>query len=312
MSELHKFLFDGLPVRGQVVRLTDSWRDLLARRGDTPYPEPVRDLLGEMTAAAVLMQSNIKFDGKLIFQAHGDGPLTLAVAEVGADLRFRATATVVGAVPEAADLQSLLNANGQGRCVITLDPEQRGKGQQPYQGVVSLGADGQESTSVAHMLEHYMKQSEQLDSRLVLAADGQVAAGLLLQRMPVQGHANLGEREGSPDDDFRRLAMLAATLTRDELLTLDADTLLRRLFWQAPPRRLVTLHPRFACSCSHQRVSSMLRGLGRDEVDSIVAEQGQVDIGCEFCGQRYRFDAIDAAAVFAAVVAQPPGPASVN
>lgn len=313
MSELHKFLFDGLPVRGQLVRLTDSWRELLSRRGDAPLAPPVRDLLGELTAAAVLMQSNLKFDGGLVLQAQGDGPLKLAVAEVGADLCFRATATVIGEIATDAGLQSLLNAHGQGRCAITLDPERRARGQQPYQGVVSLSADGHASQTVAEMLEHYMRQSEQLDSRLVLAADTNLAAGLLLQRMPAQGSANLGEREeSSADDDFRRLSLLAATLTREELLTLDADTVLHRLFWQEPPRRLLTLHPRFACRCSRQRVTAMLRGLGRDEVEGIVAEQGQVDIGCEFCGEQYRFDAIDAAAVFAGAGPQPPGSERVN
>jgi redox-regulated HSP33 family molecular chaperone len=127
VSELHKFLFDGLPVRGMLVRLTDAWSEILARRaGNTatgPYPEPVRALLGEMAAAAVLMEANIKFNGALVLQVFGDGPIKLAVAEVQPDLSLRATATVLGEVPEDARLSQMVNLHGGGRCAITLDPK---------------------------------------------------------------------------------------------------------------------------------------------------------------------------------------------
>ncbi len=122
MGLLHRFLFEGLPVRGSLVRLGAGWREMLARREHAPYPQPVRELLGEMAAAGVLMQSNIKFNGALVLQVHGDGPVKLAVAEVGSDLAFRATAKVVGEVPADARLEAMLNVHGQGRCAITLDP----------------------------------------------------------------------------------------------------------------------------------------------------------------------------------------------
>ena len=139
MSELHKFLFDGLPVRGMLVRLTDSWKTVLKRReGIGAFPQPVRELLGEMAAASTLMQANIKFNGSLILQVFGDGPVKLAVAESRSDLSFRATATVVGEVPDDARLEAMLNLHGKGRCAITLDPQDRLPGQQPYQGVVPL------------------------------------------------------------------------------------------------------------------------------------------------------------------------------
>ena len=129
MSELHKFIFDGLPVRGQLVRLTDAWQEVLRRRAANTqtgaYPPPVAEMLGEMTAAAVLMQSNIKFDGALIMQIFGDGPVKVAVAEVQPDMRLRATASIVGAVPPGARLPEMVNAHGQGRCAITLDPKNR-------------------------------------------------------------------------------------------------------------------------------------------------------------------------------------------
>lgn len=311
MSEIHKFLFDGMPVRGMLVRLTDSWRDVLARRAQAEhtYAPPVRALLGEMSAAAVLMQVNIKFNGALVLQISGDGPVRLAVAEAQPDLAFRATASVVGEVPASARLEAMLNVHGQGRCAITLDPKDRLPGQQPYQGIVPLHGDRREPLQeLAQVLEHYMLQSEQLDTRLVLAANDDVAAGLLIQRLPAQGEGNLQRGSAGREDaigaseDYNRIAHLAATLTRDELLTLDADTVLRRLFWEERLLRFVpddaAPRPHFACTCSRPRVARMLEGLGRAEVDDILAEQGRVEIGCEFCGAKYRFDAVDAARVF--------------
>jgi molecular chaperone Hsp33 len=318
MSELHKFLFDGLPVRGMLVRLTDSWQDLLRRRDVTgAYPLPVRDLLGQMSAAAALMQASIKFNGSLILQVFGDGPVKLAVAEARADLGFRATATVVGEVAETAGLEAMLNLHGKGRCAITLDPQDRLPGQQPYQGVVPLHGDQREPLQqLSQVLEHYMLQSEQLDTRLVLAADGDVAAGLLIQRLPVQGEGNLGGRRNEDEiglsESFNRIAHLAATLTPQELLTLDADTVLRRLFWEESVVRFEPLAPRFACSCSRERVSSMLSGLGREESDGILAEQGRIEIGCEFCGQKYHFDAVDVGELFTPDRDQPPASASLQ
>ncbi|MSQ66429.1 MAG: hypothetical protein EXR37_08980 [Limnohabitans sp.] len=145
MSELHKFIFEGLPVRGLLVRLTDSWQDILKRRADNretgPYPEAVRHLLGEITAAAVLMQANIKFDGALVLQLHGEGPLKLAVVEVQSDLRLRATAKTIGEVTPGMPFEDMTNQHNLGRCAITLDPAGRRAGQQPYQGVVSLYDD---------------------------------------------------------------------------------------------------------------------------------------------------------------------------
>ncbi|HEX7439197.1 MAG TPA: Hsp33 family molecular chaperone HslO, partial [Caldimonas sp.] len=190
MSELHKFIFEGQPVRGLLVRLTDSWQEVLARRvqADDVYPAPVRSLLGEMAAAAVLMQANIKFNGALVLQIHGDGPVKLAVAEVQPALTFRVTAKVTGAVPADARLEALLNVHGKGRCAITLDPKDRLPGQQPYQGVVSLHGDVREPLQdLSQVLEHYMLQSEQLDTKLILAADDSLAAGLLIQRLPGAG-----------------------------------------------------------------------------------------------------------------------------
>ena len=324
MSELHKFIFDGLPVRGMLVRLTGSWKDVLARRtaASDEFPPPVRALIGEMAAAGVLMQANIKFNGALILQIFGDGPVKLAVAEVQPDLAFRVTAKVVGEVPDGARLEAMVNVRGQGRCAITLAPPETRDGQQPYQGVVALHGDRREPLqAVSEVLEHYMLQSEQLDTKLILAANDEVAAGLLIQRLPVEGAGNLAATARNEDDiglseAYNRLSMLAATLTSDELLTLDADTVLRRLFWEEPLRRFEVLKgdsaPRFECSCSRQRVGGMLKGLGRDEIDGIVLEQGRVEIGCDFCGIKYHFDPVDVGELFTPPQDQPPGSAAIN
>ena len=203
MSELHRFIFEGLPVRGMLVRLTDSWREVLACRSAAAdaFPAPVRVLMGEMTAAGVLMQANLRFNGALVLQVFGDGPVKLAVTEVQPDLAFRVTAKVVGSVPEAARLEAMVNVHGQGRCAITLDPKDKKPGQQPYQGVVALHGDHKEPLQqLSQVLEHYMLQSEQLDTRLVLAANDQIAAGLLIQRLPVEGMANLGGSRRSSEE----------------------------------------------------------------------------------------------------------------
>jgi molecular chaperone Hsp33 len=218
---------------------------------------------------------------------------------------------VVGEVPAGADLADLLNVHGQGRCAITLDPHDRQPGQQPYQGVVPLHGDRREPLQkVQQVLEHYMLQSEQLDTRLVLAANDEVAAGLLDPapagaRRWQPGRAPQRRRHW-PVEDFNRIAMLAATLTSEELLTLDRDQILHRLFWEERCACFEPLQPRFACSCSRERVRGMLRGLGREESDSLIHERGQVEVGCEFCGAQYRFDAVDVGEMFTPPRDQPP------
>lgn len=315
MSELHKFLFDGLPVRGAIVRLTDAWVEILRRRAANTttgaYAVPVRNMLGEMTAAGALMQSNIKFDGALVLQVFGDGPVRVAVVEVQSDLALRATATVEGEVPEAASLADMVNQHNQGRCAITLDPKTKFPGQQPYQGVVPLFDDrGRPLAKISEVLEHYMLQSEQLDTTLVLAADDKIAAGLLIQRLPVQGEGNLAGSMVSKDNEdaigldehYNRIATLASSLKSEELLTLDVDTILRRLFWEEAITRFEPQvgeqGPRFVCSCSRERVAKMIVSLGRDEVDSILSERADVEVACEFCGAQHRFDPVDAAQLF--------------
>lgn len=315
MSELTKFLFDGIPVRGAFVRLDDTWQEILRRRASNnnvgAYPTAVRQLLGEMTAAGLLMQSSIQFNGALVLQITGDGPVKLAVTEVQSNLQVRSTASVLGTIAENAQFDDLVNLNGAGRCVITLDPAQKFEGQQTYQGIVSLFDEKQQKLqNLSHVLEHYMRQSEQLETTLVLAANDSVAAGLLIQRMPTQGGQNLAgdnlpQNSAHPlentVEDYQRIAILASSLKPEELLTLDAETILHRLFWQEPIRLFSSdkeQKPKFGCNCSHERVVSMIRSLGQAEANSIIEEQSLIEVGCEFCGKQYKFDAIDTAQIF--------------
>jgi molecular chaperone Hsp33 len=289
-DKLLKFTFHNALVRGEVVRLQEAWQSMTEHHG---YPAPVMRLLGEMTAAAALLASNIKFAGSLIMQIHGDGPVTLLVVECQPDLRLRATAKLRAdvAIEPDARMRELVNVSGHGRCAITLDPADRLPGQQPYQGIVSLHGE-----SIAEALETYMRQSEQLESRLWLAADHRCCAGVLLQKLP--GDGGRAPLASADVDAWERTTSLAATLTTDELLALSPDTVTRRLFWQERLDHYKPLVPRFECRCSRGRIGRMLLSLGREEVDSIIEEQGRVEVTCDFCNARQEFDAIDVAQLF--------------
>jgi len=289
-DQLQKYLLEDRSTRIQTVDLTDTWHTGLAHQS---YPPVVRDLLGELCAASVLLASNIKFDGSLVLQLQGDGPLALIVVECQSDLSLRATVQLRQefVVPDNATFQSLLNSNGHGRFIVILDPADRQEGQQPYQGVVPMEGD-----SVAKVLEHYMKQSEQLDTHIWLAANEQRATGLLLQRLP--DHGGTVEDEQAHQESWQRTSILAQTLTKEEMLSESPETLIHRLFWEEP---LLTFDPqlvRWFCPCTRERVGNMLKMLGRAEIESILSEQEKVDIACNFCGKPYTFDAIDCARLF--------------
>jgi molecular chaperone Hsp33 len=289
-DRLLKFLFHDAPVRGEVVQLGRAWQQVIEHHD---YPAPVLALLGEMTAAATLLAANIKFNGALTLQVHGDGPVKLLVVECQPDFRLRATAKLrEGAdIAPGAGLQALVNAHGQGRCAITLDPLERLPGQQPYQGIVPLAGD-----SIAHALETYMRQSEQLDTRLWLAADQKVASGVLLQKLPAEG----GRAAQSHDTDaWDRTTTLASTLTLPELLANGPEALVRKLFWQERLEHGAAFQPSFQCSCSRERIGRMLLSLGREEVNDIVREQGHVEVTCDFCNKAQMFDAVDVGQLFA-------------
>jgi molecular chaperone Hsp33 len=281
-DSLQRFIFEGVPVRGEIVHLDATWRAVLERHD---YPEPLRAVLGELMAAAALLSATLKFDGSLILQMQGNGAVKLIVVECTSEQTMRATAKWDGDLP-AASFRELV---GDGRFVITIAPSD---GKQTYQGIVELAGE-----SVSEVLEHYMAASEQLETRLWLGADGAQAAGMLLQRVP-------GPEGGDPDA-WNRAVILGGTVTGHELLTLPAGQIIRRLFHEEDVRVFDPRIVSFRCSCSRERVVNMLRLLGHAEVQSIVAERGEVDVNCEFCNKRYALDAVDAEQIFAAEVVTP-------
>ncbi|MBI2314267.1 MAG: Hsp33 family molecular chaperone HslO [Betaproteobacteria bacterium] len=283
MDSLQRFVFEHAPVRGEIVQLGATWRAVLERR---EYPAPLRAVLGELMAAAALLSALLKFEGTLIMQAQGKGPVTLLVVECASDHSMRAIAHWQGDLPEAT-LKGLL---GDGRFAITLDPQD---GKQKYQGIVSL-----EGATVAEVLEHYMAASEQLDTRFWLAASEAGAAGMLLQRLPGQDSVEV--------DAWDRATHLGATLTARELLELPAGEIIHRLYHEEDIRVFQPKPVVFRCSCTRERVMAMLRMLGYDEVRSVLAERGNVEVSCDFCNRRYTFDRVDAEQVFAAEIVRQP------
>jgi molecular chaperone Hsp33 len=260
------------------------------------------------------MQSNIKFNGALVLQIMGDGPVKLAVAEAQANLSFRCTATVQGEVNNESRLSDMVNVLNEGKCAITLDPKDRLPGQQPYQGVVPLFGDKREKLeSLSEVLEHYMLQSEQLDTKLILVANDTTAAGILIQRMPLEGEKNREALEAGigVTEDFNRIAILTSSIKAEELLNLPSLDVLHRLFWEEKLLRHEPQEglsgPHFACSCSDQRVRRMIESLGAQEAESILAERPEIEVGCDFCGKQYRFDAVDAAQIFTEAHTRAPG-----
>lgn len=297
---LQKFMFDNAAVRGELVEISDTWRQVQARHD---YPAAVKTLLGEMLAAAALLSANLKFNGALIMQIHGDGPVRLLVVECDSALQLRATAKLAPDAHIGPDdgLAQLVHAHGNGRFVITLDPKDKMPGQQAYQGIVPLDGD-----SVASVIENYMLRSEQLDTRLWLAADDQVARGLLLQKLPREGGIHLSGAEHHEVDDvdetWNRAIALGSTLQRQELLVTDISTLMHRLFWEETIRLFAPVHPRFHCSCTRRKVGDMLKMLGQAEVEQGLQELDKLSINCDFCGQLYEYDKIDCAQLFAGEV----------
>lgn len=290
-DQLKKYLFQDQSTRVQAVKLTQAWQTGLVHQA---YPQCVQRLLGELMSAAVLLAANIKFDGSLVLQLQGDGPIALIVVECSADLKIRATATLreEHTVPADGTLQSLLNTQGQGRFIVVLDPARDTTHLQPYQGIVPLEGD-----TVAEALEMYMRNSEQLDTRLWLASDDKQSAGLLLQRLPDHGGTSAVETDDA-QDTWERATILAGTIKQDELLTLDTDALIHRLFWE---ENLIAFEPQdvvWHCPCSRERVGNMLRMLGHNEIESILKEHEHVNVSCNFCGKPYEFDAVDCASLF--------------
>ena len=276
-DQLHPFLFEHFAVRGALVQLSESWRAIKRLR---EYPAPLERLLGESVVAAALLASTLKRStGSLLIQIQGQGPVKLLVAECASDFALRCTARWDGALADAPLSDLFTN----GRCAITV-----GGGDAPvYQGIVPL-----ESATLCAALERHMERSEQLDTRIRLFAASDHAAGLLLQRVP--------QAEDEDSDDFNRAAHFAATVTGAELFALSAPSLLRRLFPEDDVRLFSGRALQFRCSCTPERVRNMLVMLGRAEVEQVIAEQGKVEVTCEFCNQIYTFEPQECLAWFSA------------
>lgn len=287
-DSLQRFLFEHLPIRGELVHLDASWQEVLRRH---EYPEAVRNLLGEMLTAVTLLSSTLKFEGSLIMQLQGKGPVSLAVAECTSDKSLRGLAHWQG---ELSD-DSFSALVGESILVITLEPV----GGERYQGVIDVGR-----ASLAEAIEDYMSRSQQIQTRIWLTANSQSAAGMLLQLMPNDNDEFVTETAYEDADAWNRITLLAATVQTNELVGVAFQELLYRLFHEEDVRVFEKQLISFRCSCTHERVRGMLRMLGREEVQSILQEQGKIGVHCQFCNHYYEFDAVDAEMLFAGDVAR--------
>jgi len=298
---VQRFVVEQQSVRGQFVRLGPAW---LALREHADYPEPVRRLLGEAVSAAVLLASTLKFEGELTLQLQGNGGVRLLVAQCTHDFRVRGVARFDR--ERTSDDADFVSLAGEGTIVVTIET---GKQASRYQGIVPIGGG-----SLAASLEHYFENSEQLPTRVVLGADDFGTAGLLVQRMPGQGGV-AGEGlslEAEADRTFAAACEAMVGVHSDELLVRPAAELMRRTFAGLDLRLHGSHAVNFRCRCSAERVEGMLRSLGASEVESIVTEQGQVTVTCEFCHKPWGFDAVDVSRLFGAAADQPPGSSAVN
>ncbi len=285
-DRLRRFLFEDAPVRGHWVHLSRAW---IEARAHQVLPPPARDLLGEALAASALLSASVKFSGTLTLQLSGShGPVSMLVAQATDTRTLRGVVQMREDAAFAAGIAFPALVEG-GRMAVSVE---QGVGTQPWQGIVPL--DG---PSLAACLEHYFATSEQLPTAIRLAADEHGAAGLLLQKLP--GATHEGEVAAAATQDvWEEVVALMSTVGAPDLLAGDSERLLRQLF-AAHDVRLFDAEPvRFACRCDRERVAAMLRGLGREELDSIIAEQGEALVTCEFCRRPYRFDAVDVASLF--------------
>lgn len=272
-DQLHRYLFENAAVRGELVNVTQTWRDVLKTHD---YPAPVQQLLGELLVATSLLTATLKFDGDITVQLQGDGPLSLAVINGNNRQELRGVARVQGDIAPGSSLKSMV---GNGYLVITISPE---KGER-YQGVVGL-----EGETLAECLEDYFMRSEQLPTRLFIRTSDKGVAGILLQVLPAQD---------ASQDDFTHLATLTETIKAEELIELPANDVLWRLYHQEEATVYDPQPVMFKCTCSRERCGEVLKTLPQAEVDEIIEEDGEIDMHCDYCGTHYVYDAVDIAAI---------------
>ena len=295
-DEVRRFIVENRPVRGHWVRLEGAWRELRAHRD---YPEPVRDLLGQAVAASVLLAATLKFRGQLTLQLQGNGGVSLLVAQCTHDYRLRAVARFDAATVAALSANGASEEPGKAagevfrrlvgtdsRIAVTVEADERSM---RYQGIVPLSGD-----SLAGSLEAYFARSEQLPTRVLLAADGERGAGVLVQKLPEDAAADETQIREIWEQAERGIEQLSA----EDLLRCPVEELLGRGFAAHDMRLFRGAPVQFECRCSHGRVTSLLRALGPDEVRDVLREQGSVTVTCEFCHRPYRFGEGDVAALF--------------
>ncbi|NOU24547.1 MAG: Hsp33 family molecular chaperone HslO [Methylotenera sp.] len=295
LDELHRFVFENTPVRGNLVNLTQTLQLALKKQ---KLPSGLRKSLGELMAASALLSATLKMNGALVLQIQSKGALKLLVVECTSNkdtaIKIRATAKWEGKILDEENLFDLVE---HAQFMITLDPKGGG---QAYQGIVPL-----EGNSISTVLENYMLRSEQIDTKIWLSCDGNSAAGLLIQKLP----ETMNQEHVTHDlDTWNRVSHLASTITDDELLNLPAETILTRLFHEEDVRLYEASTTQFFCSCTHKSVANMLRMLGNEELQSIIEERGNIEVHCDFCNALYTFDKIDAAQLMAhetTVIASP-------
>jgi molecular chaperone Hsp33 len=284
-GELRRFLLEAQPLRGQWVRLGPAWQELRARHS---YPPVLEALLGEAATAAVLLAATLKFAGTLTLQFSGSGRVRLLVAQCTDDFQLRAIAHHDLQAGESADFGTLV---GAGRLAVTVQPD---ASVAQYQGIVPL-----EGRNLGECLERYFENSEQLPTRLKLAADATRAGGVLVQRLPGSANDSAGD-PGSLQSAWQDLQSGLDALSPAELLELSAEEAVRRVSGTHDCRLFGVTPVRFGCRCNASRVAELVRSLGVEEARAALAEQGALTVICEFCGHAYRYDAVDVEQLFAA------------
>jgi molecular chaperone Hsp33 len=274
----HHFLIETCDVSGQLVQLDQTW---LAARERTQYPPVVEQILGEAFVSAVLLAGMLKMEGKCTLQVRGDGPVHLLVVQVNSDGDCRGLARW-SSEPTGADISTVFGKDAT--MSIAIESTEYAE---PYQGIVPLEGD-----TLADAMAYYLSNSQQLQTQLTMTVDGDTACGLLLQKLPVD------KNRVDAEDGWPRATHLASTVTDQELVELAPEELLKRLFFEEEVRLYDAHNIRFHCACSRERTGNMLIGIGQDEVSSILEEQGEVSITCEFCDENYRYDAVDVAGLF--------------
>jgi molecular chaperone Hsp33 len=273
-----RFMFDATDIRGEIVSLQESYRHAVLEHN---YPAGVQQLLGEFVAAVVLLSSTLKFAGSVILQARSDGQIPTIMAECSNDFRVRAIARDA----EHATATAFNELLKDGTLAITIDPIKGNR----YQGIVPLAGN-----SLAECLAQYFQQSEQLNTFFWLSADNNSASGFMLQELPKSHMTDANARA----DNWQHVTHLAATITNEELLSLSHEALLYRLYHEDKVRLFEPRDVRFGCSCSEQRTREMIKSIGQQEAKSILADEGVINVLCEFCNHNYQFDSLAIVDIF--------------